>query len=358
MAGAIRTASIRAGCGCGPRSIPTQQALAQKALRNGLLRYDRGRGWTGPLEHVEIGSSWLQRAAQQQYRARLRGLARGDRDRRDGGDFAARLLRRHRPARCRAAPRRCRSAAAAARRSSAIKAGDIIAVAPEGGGFALRIDPQDFGRLRGRGTGDRPRAGDAGRVRQPRPVVQPRDAGDAPAGIDDQADRLCRRARRPGMTPASIIVDGPFCVYQGARLGQKCFRNFGGGGGSGPHTMRWGVEQSRNLMTVRAAAQTGHGQRRQADGPDRRRQIPALSVLLARRGRDDRVADGQRLCDPRQSTAAARPSTLDRFRPGPARQRDLAGELARRATAATRPTGTASRCRARSIRCKQMRRRR
>ena len=30
-----------------------------------------------------------------------------------------------------------------------------------------------------------------------------------------------------GMTPASIIVDGPFCVYQGARLGQKCFRNFG-----------------------------------------------------------------------------------------------------------------------------------
>src|SRR3546814_20138622 len=59
------------------------------------------------------------------------------------------------------------------------------------------------------------------------------------------------------MTPASIIVDGPFCVYQGARLGQKCFRNFGGGSGSGPHTLRWGIEQSRNLLTVRAAAQTG-----------------------------------------------------------------------------------------------------
>ena len=59
-----------------------------------------------------------------------------------------------------------------------------------------------------------------------------------------------------GMTPASIIVDGPFCVFQSARLGQKCFRNFSGGG-SGPHTMRWGVEQSRNLMTVRAASQTG-----------------------------------------------------------------------------------------------------
>ncbi|HXG80498.1 MAG TPA: penicillin-binding transpeptidase domain-containing protein, partial [Sphingomicrobium sp.] len=59
-----------------------------------------------------------------------------------------------------------------------------------------------------------------------------------------------------GLSPASIIVDAPFCVWQGAGLGNKCFRNFDGKY-SGPKTMRWGVEQSRNLMTVRAAAQTG-----------------------------------------------------------------------------------------------------
>jgi penicillin-binding protein 1A len=64
-------------------------------------------------------------------------------------------------------------------------------------------------------------------------------------------------ALNSGMTPASIIVDGSFCVYQGARYGRKCFKNFGGAGGSGPQTMRWGLEQSRNLMTVRAASQTG-----------------------------------------------------------------------------------------------------
>jgi penicillin-binding protein 1A len=58
------------------------------------------------------------------------------------------------------------------------------------------------------------------------------------------------------MTPASIIVDGPFCVYQSASLGNKCFRNFGGGN-AGPQTMRWGLEQSRNLMTVRTANQIG-----------------------------------------------------------------------------------------------------
>src|SRR3546814_8181475 len=59
------------------------------------------------------------------------------------------------------------------------------------------------------------------------------------------------------MTPATMIVDGPFCVYQGAALGNKCFRNFGGAGGSGEHTMRWGLEQSRNLMTVKTASQVG-----------------------------------------------------------------------------------------------------
>ena len=59
-----------------------------------------------------------------------------------------------------------------------------------------------------------------------------------------------------GLTPASILVDEPLCVWQGAGLGNKCFRNFDGGY-AGAKTMRWGVEQSRNLMTLRAATQTG-----------------------------------------------------------------------------------------------------
>ena len=29
-----------------------------------------------------------------------------------------------------------------------------------------------------------------------------------------------------GMTPATIVVDAPFCVWQGAGLGNKCFVNF------------------------------------------------------------------------------------------------------------------------------------
>ncbi|NUS99671.1 MAG: PBP1A family penicillin-binding protein [Sphingomonas sp.] len=59
-----------------------------------------------------------------------------------------------------------------------------------------------------------------------------------------------------GMSPASIIMDAPFCTSQGPGLPQKCFVNFDRKY-AGPKTMRWGVEQSRNLMTVRAASQTG-----------------------------------------------------------------------------------------------------
>ena len=58
------------------------------------------------------------------------------------------------------------------------------------------------------------------------------------------------------MTPASIVVDAPFCVWQGAGLGNKCFVNFDKRY-AGPKTLRWGLEQSRNLMTVHVAAETG-----------------------------------------------------------------------------------------------------
>ena len=86
-----------------------------------------------------------------------------------------------------------------------------------------------------------------------------------------------------GMTPASIIIDGPFCAKQGAGR-HKCFRNFAGGY-AGPQTMRWGLEQSRNLMTVRTANQIG-----MAKVTDAARQLgvgdyPQLSADRARRRR-------------------------------------------------------------------------
>ena len=97
-------------------------------------------------------------------------------------------------------------------------------------------------------------------------------------------------ALQNGFTPATIELDAPFCVWQGAGLGQKCFVNFDRRS-AGPHTLRWGVEQSRNLMTVRAASTVGMPKitetaRKLGVGDYRQ-----LSFLCARRRRDDRARD-------------------------------------------------------------------
>jgi len=137
----------------------------------------------------------------------------------------------------------------------ALKAGDVIVVSPKAGGYIVRTVPEvsggfvaeepGTGRVLAMQGGFDSRLGAFNRatqaLRQPGSTIKPFVYA---TGIDS------------GMTPASMVMDGPFCVYQGAALGEKCFRNFGGGGG-GEHTMRWGLEQSRNLMTVHIANDAG-----------------------------------------------------------------------------------------------------
>jgi len=232
------------------------QDYAQTALREGLLRFDRGRGWSGPIDHKDIvGDAWLPALLNtnigldyDNWRAAIvTAVAQTDAGLGFSDGTTAILPRA-------AAQMPVRGEGGTA--FAALKVGDIIAVAPEGGSYALRSVPKISGAF----------------------VVEEPQTGRVLAmqgGFDfraQQFNRATQALRQPGstikpivyaaaleggMTPASIIVDGPFCVYQGARLGQKCFKNFGNVGGSGAHTMRWGVEQSRNLMTVRAAATTG-----------------------------------------------------------------------------------------------------
>ena len=232
------------------------QGLAQEALRDGLLRFERGRGWPGPLAHKEIeDGKWQQVLLNTNIALDYRDWRAAIAVAREGGGWQLGFANGTvgtMPSSLAQMPVRGGGGSA----YNAIKAGDILAVAPEGGDFALRAIPKVSGGF----------------------VVEEPETGRVLAmqgGFDasvQQFNRVTQAMRQPGstikpivysaalengMTPASIIIDGPFCVNQGPRLGQKCFRNFGGGGGSGPHTMRWGIEQSRNLMTVRAAAQTG-----------------------------------------------------------------------------------------------------
>ncbi|TPG22778.1 penicillin-binding protein [Sphingomonas koreensis] len=235
---------------------PAVQADAAQALRDGLIRYDAGRGWSGPLRHVEInGGDWrgalLSTNIGLDYNDWRAGIVTAI----DGGEATLGFDNGQ-------TGTMARSAASMPIRSkggnafSAIEVGDILAVAPSGGGYALRSVPKISGGM----VVEEPATGR---------VLAMQGGFDSRLQAFNRANQAMRQpgstikpivysaALQQGMTPASIIMDAPFCVYQGAALGQKCFSNFEGGHGSGPHTMRWGIEQSRNLMTVRAAAQTG-----------------------------------------------------------------------------------------------------
>jgi penicillin-binding protein 1A len=60
-----------------------------------------------------------------------------------------------------------------------------------------------------------------------------------------------------GYTPSSIVVDGPICVSQGKGMPQWCPSNYERGHAAGPSTLRFGIEHSRNLMTVRLSRDLG-----------------------------------------------------------------------------------------------------
>jgi penicillin-binding protein 1A len=234
---------------------PVKQKAAENALRDGLVRYDRGRGWRDPGLSVEADGDW-------QAQLNRAPIGPGYDDwraavvlRKAGGSATIGLpdgSEAELPASAAAMPKRGTGTPA----FNFLRRGMIVVVKKEeSGGYTLRSIPEikggmvveevSTGRILAMHGGWDARGDDFNRAtqaqRQPgstfKPVVYS-------AALDN------------GMTPASIIVDGPFCVWQGAGLGQKCFRNFSGAN-AGPQTMRWGIEQSRNLMTVRAANQTG-----------------------------------------------------------------------------------------------------
>ena len=235
---------------------PALQRYAQEALRDGLMRYDGGRGWTGPLGQLTVTAD--------KWRGPFANANLGI-DYRDwrtavviekGGEAATlgfadgqtgTMVRGN-------ALMPVRGGGGSA--YDKMQVGDVIAVAPVGGGWVLKTVPRVSGAfvVEQPGTGRvlAMQGGFESRLQAFNRATQAqRQPGSTIKPIAYAA------ALENGMTPASIIVDGSFCVDQGARLGTKCFRNFGNMRAAGPKTMRWGIEQSRNLMTVRAAAQTG-----------------------------------------------------------------------------------------------------
>ena len=217
------------------------QDAARDALRAQLLRYHGNRGYTGPIAtlnpdngdlHGQLLSSnisinyenWRIGVVTETGSSPKIGLTNGE-----DHDLSG-------------AP-------------SSIKIGDVVAVEESDSGYRIRGVPEvsgaflaaspKTGRILAMQGGFDSRLGSFNRatqaLRQPGSTIKP---------------FVYAAALDHGMTPATMVPDQTFCVWQGANLGEKCFRNFGGGGG-GEHTMRWGLEQSRNLMTVHIADDTG-----------------------------------------------------------------------------------------------------
>lgn len=234
---------------------PQMQASAEESFRNGLMRVDAGRAWEGPIatipmddgewqSHLASANLWV---GYEDWRVAVVLSKDGGSARIGFADGETGTM----PS----------GTAGIARRGggtawSTMQPGDIITVRPIGG------DSYAFAKQPSMSGGMVVEAVQTGRVY----AMQ----GGFSQGLEafnraTQAERQPGSSIKPfvyaaalenGMTPASIVVDGPFCVYQSASLGTKCFRN-SGGGAAGPQTLRWGLENSRNLMTVRTASETG-----------------------------------------------------------------------------------------------------
>ena len=234
---------------------PKLQDTAAQALRNGLTRYDGGRSWKDLGMTVDVSGDW----AAQLDRAPV-GVGFPDWRKavvlsKSGGaatigftNGATGTL----PASAAALPVRGVGGAA----FDSLKPGSVVIVKETAPGtWALRSVPEISGGML------------AEEVHTGR-ILAMQGGFDV---IGSSYNRAVQALRQPGsafkpivyvtalqngFTPATIEVDAPFCVWQGAGLGNKCFVNFDHRS-AGPHTLRWGVEQSRNLMTVRAASAIG-----------------------------------------------------------------------------------------------------
>jgi penicillin-binding protein 1A len=244
---------------------PKMQLMARKALVDGLVRFDESKGWRGAIRHIELGADWGVGLADipalgdvQPWRLAVVL---------DANDSVGRIGLQ--PPRDKAgdviAERVTGQLTAEGTRwtrkngvRGAVSPGDVVYVeeidgkpgqyrlrqVPEISGAIVAMDPYT-GRVFSMVGGfsfdqsEFNRATQA--LRQPGSSFKP---------------FVYATALDNGYTPSSIILDGPIEIDQGPGLGIWRPAN-DDDEGSGPHTLRYGVEHSRNLMTVRLAKDIG-----------------------------------------------------------------------------------------------------
>ena len=244
---------------------PRLQSEADRALRNGLIAYDRRHGWRGPIARIDPDRLWGPQLAELDTEsmpdawqlAMVESVAEAAAEiRLTSGEAGTIPLERLRWARKRLEGQR--RGPAVKRVSDVLAPGDAIVVEREAepdGGFALRqipdidgalvaLDPHT-GRVLALTGGFSFEASEFNRATQAR-----RQPGSAFKPF------VYLAALDHGLTPSSLVLDAPFVIDQGPGIGKwkpsNYTRRF-----YGPSPMRIGVEKSRNLMTVRVAQRVG-----------------------------------------------------------------------------------------------------
>jgi penicillin-binding protein 1A len=287
---------------------PRLQDAAHRALRNGLIAYDRRHGWRGPVARVVLGTGWERRVSQVHAPAGLEpwrlaavlelvdggaevGLADGSQ-----GFIPFSEMQWARPLRDQQ-----RTGNPPRNAGEVVQPGDVVAVeaidppripqprpaAQAGRGRGQTAALQVAGQPDAVATADPP---EGGRARQYNALRQVPNVGGALVAMDphsgrvlamsggwsfegSQFNRATQAMRQPGssfkpfvymaalengFTPSSLILDGPIALDQGngqVWQPENASRTY-----LGPTTLRRGIELSRNLMTVRLAMQVGMDQ--------------------------------------------------------------------------------------------------
>jgi penicillin-binding protein 1A len=250
---------------------PRMQAIARKAMQNGLLKYDTLRGYRGPVKQIEMGADW--------------GVALGEVKALDDVPewrLAVVLESSDAGLSIGLQPKREISGALSAER-------DVGTVTLEDMSFAMR-HMVDGKRVKANSPADVLKPGDviyvektdgsSYQLRQVPAVSGGLVAMDPHTGrvlamvggfsySQSEFNRATQAMRQPGSsfkpivyaaaldngyTPASVIMDGPITITSGNTTWSP--KNYDGKP-AGPSTLRAGIERSRNLMTVRLAHDMG-----------------------------------------------------------------------------------------------------
>jgi penicillin-binding protein 1A len=254
---------------------PKMQVMARKALADGLVQYNEQQGYRGAVSKLDIAGDWGIKLADVKALSDIGWklavvLETSDQAARIGfqpGREPGGAVLRDRQigivplegvkwAKAVAGPTKGRTPVKV---SQVLEPGDIIYVEPltgKDGQFRLRQVPEVSGAM----------------------VVMDPWTGRVLALVggfsydQSQFDRATQAMRQPGSsfkpfvyasaldngyTPSTVVVDAPIEIDQGPGLGMWRPENYSTGKYYGPQTLRFGLEQSRNVMTVRLAQDVG-----------------------------------------------------------------------------------------------------